>query len=139
MLVGGLGRRRRHWHDGDLHQPAEHLELRKARLLPGLPRRDPTRFVLARIPVPADVQPGLLACVPAQQVATPDRVDDEGGRRQMQRQGSRPRIGRRGAEITKARHVLGIVRRRRRERGELAGGGLGQGHDAADYGHGREL
>ena len=69
VLVGRFVAGRRHWHDRNMDdltvRPGD--EIVEPGLLPTLAKGDREWIVLAGIAVPADLEPGLLAGVPAQE------------------------------------------------------------------------
>ncbi len=92
MLVSGLVSPGWNRHDGDMPQFGVRPwgKIGQACFLAALAEGDGQRIGLAGIGVPAYLQPGLLTLVPAEQNPAARRVNDERGRGDMQRNGTRP-------------------------------------------------
>ena len=88
MLVGGLPLARRHIDDDHLFDPSvrPRHQVGQAGLLFGLAGDDSERVGLPRVAVPAHLQPGLLALMPAEQHPAGGRVHDQRGRGDVQRE-----------------------------------------------------
>ena len=97
VLVRGLALARRDVDDDRVPQVRVRPrgQVRQPGLLRGLPERDGQRVGLARVAVPADLEPGLLALVPAEQHPAAGRVHDKRGRGGVQRPGPLPGAARR--------------------------------------------
>jgi hypothetical protein len=94
VLVSRLPPARRDAHDDQM--PELRIRPRHQVGQPGLlgrfPAGDGQRVALPRVAVPADLQPGLLPLVPAQQHPAGGRVHDQRRGRDMQRQVAPPRV-----------------------------------------------
>jgi hypothetical protein len=88
MLVGRFSPARGDADDGDLPDRGVRpgRQVGQAGFLLGFPGGDGEGVGLARVAVPADLQPGLRALVPAQQDPAGGRVRDQRGRGDVQRQ-----------------------------------------------------
>ena len=94
VLMGGLDGVRRDVDDGQVPEPGigPGQQVGQAGLLAGLAQRDGQRVALPRIAVPADLQPGLLALVPAQQHPPRGGMHDQRGPGDVQRSRAQPRV-----------------------------------------------
>ncbi len=93
MLVGGLAVTFGHGHDGQVTEPGvgPRDQVGEPGLLGPFPLGDGQRVALPRVAVPADLQPGLLALVPAEQDAAGVRVGDQRGGGDVQGDVTTPR------------------------------------------------
>jgi len=88
VLVGGLPLARRHIDDDHLFDPSvrPRHQVGQAGLLFCFPGDDSERVGLPRVAVAADLKPGLLPLVPAEQDPASGRVHDQRGRGDVQRE-----------------------------------------------------
>jgi hypothetical protein len=93
MLVGGLAFSFGHGHDGQVPEPGvgPRDQVGEPGLLGPFAPGDGQRVALPRVAVPADLQPGLLALVPAEQHAGGFGVGDQRGGGDVQGDVATPR------------------------------------------------
>jgi hypothetical protein len=94
VFVGRLPLARRDAHDDQVPEliVRPRHQVRQSGLLGRFPVGDGQRVALPRVAVPADLKPGLLAFVPAQEHAAGVRMHDQRGRGDMQRELTAPGI-----------------------------------------------
>jgi hypothetical protein len=131
VLVRWLVGRRGDVHDRDVPElrARPRLQVGQPGFLGALAQRDLERVALTRIAVPADLQPSLLALVPAQQHPPGGRVHDHRGPGDVQRLRAQPRVRDGRGERADPFHVGGLGLALRAVPAEqVEQGGVGCGH-----------